>query len=190
MKVPNLWENNSWWVKISKNWLKKKAKLAPWMEQGAWNLLAQIWTPGVLWIPSTTNVFPLLGGDNQGGYGVVHKVQIKRFDHIPNTIELEGEITPKMDDKQKECKQQSVKVLACSCKHLGVIKFLAIHIEIMEAYTLCWNGGTFQDLLIKTWNTPPLWPIIPYCGKGGHIWKGEHDLSPSDEIMWNWHGHS
>jgi hypothetical protein len=60
----------------------------------------------------------------------------------------------------------------------------------MEAYTLCWNGGTFQDLLIKTWNTPPLWPIIPYCGKGGHIWKGEHDLSPSDEIMWNWHGHS
>jgi hypothetical protein len=35
MKVPNLWENNSWWVKISKNWLKKKAKLAPWMEQGA-----------------------------------------------------------------------------------------------------------------------------------------------------------
>jgi hypothetical protein len=25
----------------------------------------------VLWIPSTTNVFPLLGGDNYGGYGVV-----------------------------------------------------------------------------------------------------------------------
>jgi hypothetical protein len=29
---------------------------------------------GVLWIPSTKNVLPLLGGDNQGGYGVVRKM--------------------------------------------------------------------------------------------------------------------
>jgi len=33
--------------------------------------------------------------------------------------------------------------LACPCKHPSVIKFLAIHIEIMEAYALWWNGGTF-----------------------------------------------
>jgi len=57
-----------------KNWLKKKTRLAPWMEEGIQNLLIQIGSYGVLWIPSTTNVLLLLGGDNQGGYGVVHKV--------------------------------------------------------------------------------------------------------------------
>jgi hypothetical protein len=40
------------------------------------------------------NVFPLLGRDNHGGYGVVHKMRIERFNHIPSTIELAGN-TPK-----------------------------------------------------------------------------------------------
>jgi hypothetical protein len=71
MKVVNLWEKNSWWAKFSKNRSKKKAKLAPWMEEGTRNLLAQIGNYDVLWIPSTTNVLPLLGEDNQGGYSVV-----------------------------------------------------------------------------------------------------------------------
>ncbi len=71
---------------------------------------------------------------------MVHKVQIERFDYIPNMIELAG--APKMDDKQETCKQQSVEALACPCEHLGVIKFLAIHIQTMEAYKLCWIGGT------------------------------------------------
>jgi hypothetical protein len=44
------------------------------MEKDIKNLLAQIGSCGVLWIPSTTNVFPLLGGDNYGGYGMVCKV--------------------------------------------------------------------------------------------------------------------
>jgi hypothetical protein len=73
-------------------------------------------------------------------------VQIEIFDYIPNTIELVGKIL-KMDDKQKTCQQQSMEALACPCKHLGVIKFLAIHIETMDAYTLCLNGGTFREML-------------------------------------------
>jgi hypothetical protein len=56
------------------------------MEEGAQNLLVQIGSHGVLWIPSLTNVLSLLSGNNKGGYGVVCKVQIKRFDHIPSTI--------------------------------------------------------------------------------------------------------
>jgi hypothetical protein len=52
-----------------------------------------------------------------------------------------------MDDKQKTHKQQSMEALACPCEHSSVIKFLAIHIETMEAYTLCWNGGTFREML-------------------------------------------
>jgi hypothetical protein len=57
-----------------KNILKKQARLAPWMEEGTQNPLTHIGTRGVLWIPSIANVFPLLGGDNQAGYGVVRKM--------------------------------------------------------------------------------------------------------------------
>jgi len=95
----------------------------------------------VLWILSTTNVLPLLGGNNQDGYGVVCKVRIERFDHIPSMIELVGK-TLKMDDKQKAHKQQLVEALACPCEHANVIKFLTIHIKTTKAYTLWWNGGT------------------------------------------------
>jgi hypothetical protein len=49
-------------------------------------------------------VFPLLNGNNQGGYGVVHKVQIERFNHIQNTIDLMGK-TVKKDGKEKTHKQ-------------------------------------------------------------------------------------
>ncbi len=96
--MANLWEKISWWTKFSKNWSKKNAKLAPWMEEGAQNLLAQIGSHGVLWISSIANVFALSSGNNQGGYGVLHKVRIEIFDCIPNTIELVGK-TSKMDDK-------------------------------------------------------------------------------------------
>jgi hypothetical protein len=44
------------------------------MEEGAQNLIVQIGSCGLLWIPSITNVLPLLGGDNQSAYGVVRKV--------------------------------------------------------------------------------------------------------------------
>jgi hypothetical protein len=77
---------------------------------------------------------------------VMHKVQIEIFNCIPSTIELAGK-TPKMDDKWKAHKQRLLEVLASPCKHPSVIKFLAIHTKTMEAYTLWWNGGTFQEML-------------------------------------------
>ncbi len=122
--------------------VKTKARLAPWMEEGARNFLAQIGSHGVLWIISTSNVFMLSNGDNQGGYGVVQKVRIERFDYIPNTIKLTRK-TLKIDDNRKTHKQQSVETLACLCECSSVIKFLAIHTKTMEAYTLLWIGGTF-----------------------------------------------
>jgi hypothetical protein len=90
---------------------------------------------------------------------------------------------------KKTCKKCLIEVLACPCKHLGVIKYLIIHLETMEAYTLWWNGGIVQKCWIKTQNTDPLWTIECYCGKGDPIWKGKHDLSPLGKIVWRWHGH-
>jgi hypothetical protein len=54
MEVANLWKKISWWAKFLKNWLKKKVRLAPWMEEGNQNLLAQIGSCGVLSIPNIT----------------------------------------------------------------------------------------------------------------------------------------
>jgi hypothetical protein len=93
-------------------------------------------------------------------------VWIERFDCFPSTIELLRK-TLKMDDKWKTCKQWSVEALACLCKYPSVIKFLAIHKKTINAYTLWWNGRTLRECWITTWNTPPLWIILPYCNKGG-----------------------
>ncbi len=104
------------------------------------------------------HVLPLLGGDNKGGYGVVHNVWIKRFDCISSTIEL-VEKTPKTNDKWKTRKQCLVEVLACMCEHPSVIKFFAIHVKTMEAYTLWWNGGTLQEMLDYNTNYSPIMDI-------------------------------
>jgi hypothetical protein len=144
--VVNLWDEISWRAKFTKNFSQKKLSLTPWMEEGAWNLFTKITSYGVLWIPSMANVFLLLGGDIQGGYGVVHKMWIKRFNHIRNTIELTRN-TPKTYDKWETCKQHSMKALVYLCEHLSVIKFFAIHVETMKVYTLWWNGGTLWEML-------------------------------------------
>jgi len=150
----------------SQRCFSKKVRLPPWMGECVRNLLAQIGSCGVLWIPSITNVFLLSSGDNQGGYGVVREVRIKKFDHFPITIELVGK-TPKMDDKRETHKQRLVEALAHLCEHLSVIKFLTIHAKIMEAYTL-WSKTRefFEKCSITTQTTHPLWIIELYCSKG------------------------
>ncbi len=115
-------------------------------------------------------MFLVLSQNNQGGYGVVDKVQIKRFIHIPNTIELVGKIT-KIDDEWEVCKQRSIEALVYPCKHVNVIKFLAIHLETMKVYTLWWNRGT-------------LWKMLDVnCMKCSHVmdnwlllWEGGYDM--------------
>jgi hypothetical protein len=80
---------------IHKDVFKEKVETSTWMEENTQNLFALIKRSGVLWIPSIANVFPLLDGDNYG-----NKVQIKRFDHIPNTIELVGKTCQMICEKR------------------------------------------------------------------------------------------
>ncbi len=100
MEMVELWNKVTWRAKFNKNFLKKKPWLAQRMQEHAWNLLSQIGSLGVLWIPSITNVLPLFGMDNQGGYDVVHKVQIERLNHIPNTIVLGGKHPKQMINRK------------------------------------------------------------------------------------------
>jgi hypothetical protein len=88
------------------------------------------------------NVLSLSSMDNQGGHRVVCKMCIERSNHMPSTIELLKK-TPKINYLNKHTNNIFVKVLACPCEYLDVIKFLVIHSNTMEAYTLWWNGATF-----------------------------------------------
>ncbi len=74
------------------------------MQEGAQNILSQIRSRSVLWIPSTTNVFPLSSQNYQGGYVVVHKVRIECLNHILSTIKWVRK-TPKINDKWEACDQ-------------------------------------------------------------------------------------
>ncbi len=66
-----LWDKMAWWAKFNINFFKK-AWLASSIKKMAQIFLSQIRSQSILWIPSTSNVIPLLSQDNQGGYGVVH----------------------------------------------------------------------------------------------------------------------
>jgi serine/threonine protein kinase len=116
-----------------------------------------------------------LGGNNQGGYGVVRKVQIKRFVCISSTSELVGK-TPKMDDKWKTCKQHLVEALACLCEHPSV-KFLAIHTKTMEAYILWWNGGTLQEMLDYNMKYSPIMDTQTLLEQRGPNMEGKTQLA-------------
>ncbi len=71
-----------------------------------------------------------------GAQGVNQKIQLHpKHDWI-------GRENTKKDDKWEAHKQWSMEALACLCKHLGAIKFLAMHIK-----TMWWNGGTLRKML-------------------------------------------
>ncbi len=174
VEVVELWDKVTWWAKFNKNFLE--AWLVPWLEEKALNLF----------FPHRKSWHPM---DNHGDYGVMCKVWIEIFDHIPITIELIGK-TPKTYDKQKTRKQHSVKASVCQCEHPSVIKFPDIHFKTIEACTLWWNEGTLWKLLDYNTKYSPLMDNQVYCGKGRPIWKGEDNLLPLSEIVWSWNGHS
>jgi hypothetical protein len=101
-----------------------------------------------------------------------------------------GEENTKDGWQEKTHEQQLVEALACPCEHLSVIKFLSIHIETIEAYTLWRNGGTFWKMLDYNMKYSPITDNHTLLWERGPIRKGKHDLSPLDGIVWTWHGHS
>jgi hypothetical protein len=48
MEVVKLCDKVTWWAKFNKIYLKKKAQLAPWMEEEVQNLLSQIGNQGTM----------------------------------------------------------------------------------------------------------------------------------------------
>ncbi len=66
-----------------------------------------------------------------------------------------------------------MKALECQCEHLGVIKFLAIHIETMEAYTLWWNGGTLRKMLDCNMKYSPIMDNRTLLWQGGPYMEGQ-----------------
>ena len=75
------------------------------------------------------------GFDAQGGYSKVHKIRITGMPGIPVHLEYVGKLSKAKSGREK-CEQHSVEALVCPVSHPGVIKFWAIHLDNMEAYTL------------------------------------------------------
>jgi hypothetical protein len=51
----------------------------------------------------------------------------------------------------------------------SVIKFLTIHTETMEAYTLWWNGGTIQKMLDYNTKYSPIMDNHTLLWQRGHM---------------------
>jgi len=65
-----------------------------------------------------------------------------------------------------------MEALACPCEHPSVIKFFAIHIKTMEAYTLWWNGGTLQEMLDYNMKYFPIMDDRTLSHQGGPNMEG------------------
>jgi len=63
---------------------------------------------------------------------------------------------PQNKRKTKSAQTTLIKAIACPCKHIGVIKFLAIHLNTLEAYTLRWNGSMLWKMLDYNTKYPPI----------------------------------
>jgi hypothetical protein len=48
VEVVKLWDKVTWCAKFNKNFLRKKVRLAPWMEEEVQNLLSQIGSQGTM----------------------------------------------------------------------------------------------------------------------------------------------
>jgi hypothetical protein len=85
---------------ILKKLVKKKGEVCTMDGRRHWKPSGSNWK--LRWVMDSKHnkCAPIVSGDNKCGYGVVHDVQIERFDCIPSTIELAGK-TLKMDYKQE-----------------------------------------------------------------------------------------
>ncbi len=97
------------------------------------------------------------------------------FNHIPNIVELTRK-TPKIDDKRETCKQCSMEALACTCKQPSVIKFLAIHVETMEAYTFWWDWGILWEMLDYNMKYSPIMDSRILLQQGGSNMESQTQL--------------
>jgi hypothetical protein len=65
-----------------------------------------------------------------------------------------------------------MEALTCLCEHPSVIKFFAIHINTMEAYTLWWNRGTLREMLDYNMKYFPIMDDCTLSRQGGPNMEG------------------
>jgi hypothetical protein len=70
------------------------------------------------------------------------------MENIHSDIDFVGKLSKTNEDFDQR-KERSMEALACPVSHVGVIKFWALHPNTIEAYTLCWNGGSLYSFWTK-----------------------------------------
>jgi hypothetical protein len=64
--------------------------------------------------------------------------------NISTIVDFAGEMS-KAASKEAKQKERLMEAMACSIEHIGLITFWAVNSQIMEAYTLWWNGGIVRS---------------------------------------------
>ena len=135
-----------WWQTAAKRLSKAESRGYGWQTDALRAALSQDGGSCILWIYSTVKVVPLTGYDSEGGYGKVRKVRFEGMNTIPTNVLFAAKVS-KAKSLSEARVQRSTEALVCSLNHPAIIKFLAIHADTMEAYTLWWNGGNLRQLI-------------------------------------------
>ena len=99
---------------------------------------------GVVYLSEMTKVIAVLRFGNDGGYGKIRKVHISRMVNSPTKVDFARKIFNAASEKAKQ-KKQVVDAMACMIEYARLIKFWATNSQIIEAYTLWWNGGSVRS---------------------------------------------
>jgi hypothetical protein len=129
---------------MTKNWSKKAQRTKNTWQQGS---MTEMMLRGghLIYLPNNVNV-SYRGRKMEGGYGTIQKCFILNEPAIPSHWAFAAK-TQKGDTAEARSIRFNAEALALRSAHEGCIKWIAIHSERNEGYTLWWNGGTLREML-------------------------------------------
>lgn len=87
-----------------------------------------------------------VGDGRRGAFGVVRKCFVSGDERIPGHWALASK-RPHENTSAIKVREFEAEALAIRFPHRGCVKWLAVHNERSEGFTLWWNGGTLRQML-------------------------------------------
>ena len=83
----------------------------------------------------------------RGGYATIWRVRLEEVPEFQSWWKFAAKHSNQINKQPDLAKMEHQnELMAMTIPHLGVIKFVAIHVEIYEEYAYWWNGGTLRDM--------------------------------------------
>jgi Protein tyrosine and serine/threonine kinase len=129
---------------MTKSWSKKAQKTRNTWQQGT---MTEMMLRGghLIYLHNQVHV-SYRGKKMEGGYGTIQKCFIQNEPAIPSHWAFAAK-TQKGDTAAARLIRFNAEAMALRSAHEGCIKWIAVHSEKNEGYTLWWNGGTIREML-------------------------------------------